>query len=579
MTLFPIVERELRLASRRALTFWLRVIAAGVSVIIAAGLLAIFLNIPGGGGFQPGAPLFAVLTWMALAVTLAAGVFFTSDCLSEEKREGTLGFLFLTDLRGYDVVFGKMIGTLCRCVFALMAIFPVLACTLLFGGVEAGEFWRTILALLHALFFSLAAGMFVSSISHHPQKALAGTIVLICILCGGGAAIDGFLAWANSSGFKPTLSLASPVIVFLNAESWSPAFQRSLAVSEITAWLMLGGACVLIPRTWQEKGRRARSETSSFKRWWRFGSERRRARLRGATMDNNPTTWLVCRERAQSFFVWAMAIFVVSWFVLTKWLDDSSIFGVMGWRMVNMVTVLVLYLWVTSQASQFFADARRGGLIELMLGTPLDFRKVAPGAWRGLLRMFGLPVVIVLGIGFVSQVAKLDGTGWMSANSTDRSIPQWVIVLGTATCSLLYMLANLVALAWFGMWMGLTSRNGLMGTLKTIVFVQIGPWLVITFAGGMLFPMIAFLSTRGKSSWLGSNWMQWYPIVSTLLMTVLTLGKDVAFYLVARQKMVDQFREVAVRAVAPVQRHRRVVETVKPKPPIAKPPVMGSRAG
>ena len=79
MTLFPIVERELRLASRRALTFWLRVIAAGVSVIIAAGLLAIFLNIPGGGGFQPGAPLFAVLTWMALAVTLSAGVFFTSD--------------------------------------------------------------------------------------------------------------------------------------------------------------------------------------------------------------------------------------------------------------------------------------------------------------------------------------------------------------------------------------------------------------------------------------------------------------------------------------------------------------------
>ena len=28
----------------------------------------------------------------------------TADCLSEEKREGTLGLLFLTDLRGYDIV-------------------------------------------------------------------------------------------------------------------------------------------------------------------------------------------------------------------------------------------------------------------------------------------------------------------------------------------------------------------------------------------------------------------------------------------------------------------------------------------
>ena len=76
MTLFPIVERELRIASRRALTFWLRVIAASVAFIIGAGLLTIFLNIPGGAGMQPGEPLFAVLTWMAFATSLAAGVFF-----------------------------------------------------------------------------------------------------------------------------------------------------------------------------------------------------------------------------------------------------------------------------------------------------------------------------------------------------------------------------------------------------------------------------------------------------------------------------------------------------------------------
>ena len=575
MTLFPIVERELRLASRRALTFWLRVIAAGVSVIIAAGLLAIFLNIPGGGGFQPGAPLFAVLTWMALAVTLSAGVFFTSDCLSEEKREGTIGFLFLTDLRGYDVVFGKLIGTLCRCLFALLAIFPVLACTLLFGGVEGGEFWRAILALLHALFFSLSAGMYVSSISQHSLKALAGTIVLLVVFCGGGPALDGFYAWADSRAFEPLLSLASPVFLFLNADGWSPQFWRPLWVGQAVAWLMLGGACVLIPRTWQEKGSRARSETSSLKRWWRFGGERRRAILRGAMMDANPTTWLVCRERSQSFLAWCVALFVVLWFMLVTWMDESSALRAFGWWIANIISVFALYLWVASHASQFFADARRGGLIELMLATPLDFRKVAPGVWRGLLRLFGLPVMIVLMVGFFSQVTKLDGTGWMSANSTERLIPQWVIIFGTSMCGLLCMIANFVALAWFGMWMGLTSRNGLMGTLKTIVFVQIAPWMVITFAGGMLYPIIGLLSASGKGSWMGSSWMEWFPALSTLLTTVLTLGKDVAFYLAARQKMVDQFREVAVRAVAPVQRHQRISEIVKPKPPIAMPPMIG----
>jgi hypothetical protein len=82
MTLLPIVERELRVASRGLLTFWLRVIAAGVAVIIGAALTSIFMKIPGGGGFQLGGPLFSTLTWLAFATTLAAGVFLTSDWLS-----------------------------------------------------------------------------------------------------------------------------------------------------------------------------------------------------------------------------------------------------------------------------------------------------------------------------------------------------------------------------------------------------------------------------------------------------------------------------------------------------------------
>src|SRR5437667_8476453 len=93
----------------------------------------------GVGFVQLGGPLFAVLTWMSLAAALSAGLFFTSDCLSEEKREGTLGFLFLTDLRGYDLVLGKLMAVLLRCLFALIAVFPILAITQLMGGVQPAE--------------------------------------------------------------------------------------------------------------------------------------------------------------------------------------------------------------------------------------------------------------------------------------------------------------------------------------------------------------------------------------------------------------------------------------------------------
>src|SRR5205807_7416749 len=121
----------------------------------------------GGGGFGTvslGSGLFSVLTWLSVATTLCAGLFFTSDCLSEEKREGTLGFLFLTDLRGYDVAGGKLLATSLRGFYGLLAVLPILAITLLMGGVTGAQFWKTSLALLNALFCSLAVGLFISAI-------------------------------------------------------------------------------------------------------------------------------------------------------------------------------------------------------------------------------------------------------------------------------------------------------------------------------------------------------------------------------------------------------------------------------
>ena len=70
---------------------------------------------------------------VAFGFALLSGLFLTSDCISEEKREGTLGLLFLTDLTGYDVVFGKLAATSLHVFYAMVAIFPVLAIPLLMG--------------------------------------------------------------------------------------------------------------------------------------------------------------------------------------------------------------------------------------------------------------------------------------------------------------------------------------------------------------------------------------------------------------------------------------------------------------
>jgi hypothetical protein len=43
-------------------------------------------------------------------------------------------------------------------------------------------------------------------------------------------------------------------------------------------------------------------------------------------------------------------------------------------------------------------EARRSGLMELLVVTPLSGKEIVDGQWRALLRMFGWPVVLLLAV-------------------------------------------------------------------------------------------------------------------------------------------------------------------------------------
>src|SRR5215216_5372746 len=92
--------------------------------------------------------------------------------------------------------------------------------------------------------------------------------------------------------------------------------------------------------------------------------------------------------------------------------------------------------------------------------------------------------------------------------------------LGAAFAGTITVAANLIALVWFGMWMGLNSTNTNLATLKTIVFVQIIPWFVISFASAMLLPILMMIFSSASS-----GIMMWYSFLTQGLAAVLYLGK------------------------------------------------------
>ena len=123
MIFLPIVERELRVAARRHTTYSTRLLIVLGAIVIGFFLYLAHLRLP----VQQLAPrLFIGMSALAMVFCLGAGRLSTADCLSSEKREGTLGLLFLTDLKGYDVVLGKLAATSLSAFYAVLAMVPML---------------------------------------------------------------------------------------------------------------------------------------------------------------------------------------------------------------------------------------------------------------------------------------------------------------------------------------------------------------------------------------------------------------------------------------------------------------------
>src|SRR5215831_11373821 len=207
MSFLPIVHRELRAASWRKTTHRVRWWTATFAIILGLG----FIGVAGlAGSSTIGLVLFRILTGLSLFVCLLAGVLLTADCLSQEKRDGTLGLLFLTDLSGYDVVLGKFVANSISAFYALFALLPVTAVSLLLGAVTGAEFWRTALALINALFVSLSAGIFVSTIGRDSRNTMGGTLTLLLLLGGGLPLAAGLLTDAGVSSEWTRFAWLSP---------------------------------------------------------------------------------------------------------------------------------------------------------------------------------------------------------------------------------------------------------------------------------------------------------------------------------------------------------------------------------
>jgi hypothetical protein len=454
MTFLPIVERDLRVRARQKATFRARVGAA----VIASLIICFFLIT---GSFSPsrtGQTVFWFLSALAFFWCLLEGPRNTADALSEEKREGTLGLLFLTDLKGYDVVLGKLMATSLNSFYGLLAVLPPLSFPLLLGGITAGEFWRMVLLLIVTLLFSLSAALFISSTSRNQRRAWFGAAVLIAFL----AAVPPLFRWVPLPS-TALLGLLSPTPAFYSLadtqfDRQPQAYWFSILGAHLLTWGFIIAACLVLPQSWQDKPVQNANREIKTARRLRHEVERRRS------MHLNPVVWMLTRGARADWYVWVViGFFAVPAIVLAIfWRRPSVVMFPFFAAAVGLN--LLLGIWVAAKASFMIADARDSGALALLLTTPISPQHIVDGHMEALKRQFVTPFVSLCVIE-VAIVALFDfrGGGELA-----------LVVVVTLILSAI-MGVQLVSSAWFGLWLGLVNKKPAYATAKTILYVFILP--------------------------------------------------------------------------------------------------------
>jgi ABC-type transport system involved in multi-copper enzyme maturation permease subunit len=507
MIFLPIVERELRVAARRPGTYWARFQSALAALVPAGFLLA--GPVPFASRTQQGAQMFQILTFLAFIYALLAAVRLTADCLSAEKREGTLGLLFLTDLKPRDVVFGKLAATSCNALYGLWALIPVLAIPLLLGGVTLADVLRLALVLGNTLFFALALALFVSALCWHEKKAV-GMATLLLFASGAVLPLAGsFVAAINGrSGVASLLALASPgmacALVPERAYGAAPgAFWISTASTHALGWMFLALTCRVLPRVWQDRpaeGRRRR-----WREWRRdllLGRATARAAFRRRLLAVNPVFWLASRERRAAWGPWLLLGSVgaigawACWKLGIRSVDPGAL------MFCSYGLNCFFKYWLATEAGHTFSTDRDKGALELLLCTPLNMRDVLRGHWLGLRRQFLAPVLTLLVVELILfrlalQSDALGGRFDVALFST--------MFLGSA----LVFVADLFALVWTGWWAGVVSKNASSAVSTTYFRLMILPWMAV--AVGLVLSYLAFNFTEegyvatGLLTWIGTS--------------------------------------------------------------------------
>lgn len=468
MTLVPIVDRELRVQARRPMTFWTRTAAATLALAVLV-VLASEGTWQGGSGARAFGRLQHIL-WLTIWVVVPL---ITADCISRERREGTLGLLFLTPLRAAEIVVAKGLANALQALSVFLAAVPVLTVPLLFGGVSAEGAMISVAFDLSALVFGLAAGLGASALCIRWGRAVAlaislavGAYLLLLPICTFLACVIGLPPGRPVSMPQSIIQVMYLATgeheIWASYAAWATARLPTnfafwyAGMPVLTALLTLFCVVLLVARRLKRHSRE--DAPSRLAVWcerifcspilWHAWLARQTRR----SLERNPVGWLERRSWSGRLLTWGWMLIVT---VVLAVMSGTPVFFRRS-QSDDWMTALAgaLAACIAFTAAGSFHRERETGVMELLLVSPLPERQIVLGRLFGIWGQF-LPASALL---VATWGAMRLGWDW------------------DMTVYLLFSGATFLVLPVAGLYFSLRSRQVLSAWFRAVAATVVFPW-------------------------------------------------------------------------------------------------------
>jgi ABC-type Na+ efflux pump permease subunit len=509
---WPVVQRELRAAARWPLGSWLRMGGALGGVIVLCSITA---EMPAA---IVGAQLFGRIHLLLLGLICGLVPALTADCIARERREGTLGLLFMTPLTASGIVLGKILAQTLRVLTLWLAVLPILTIPFLYGGITWADVAVYLIIEWCAGMLCLAAGILASCLTENRAIAFVLAFLLMAAFVDGArhyqngrmlAYVRGLSARPVSTGpwnstyfpgpppgfrFRMTRPGAG-VYVFPSPGPFGVAAgplglpsrrmppQILAEIFAVAAVILLAafrfaGWCV--ERSWQDKIPSVRREnwvrrycTPLFERWF--------ARSMKRALERNPIAWLQQYSWKARLSKWGLCLL----FVL---LECAVIDGNQPYDIGRMLRTLLLILAAayTYAGVNGFLQEKKTGALELILVSPISVKQIIYGRVWGLWKQFLPAALLLVGACLATQVMLphdyfdddfwKDGWFWMIALEL---VAIYLILPIMATYAALRIKNLFLAALWT--WIALLAPIPFMGIIGALLtpMEKAAPFLVV----------------------------------------------------------------------------------------------------